>query len=177
MNTSAVSTRFTSPKLPEYDHTQRSPLPWLVVGPALAVLGIAYYAVAPDPQAAVGLAIVAAIVVVTSLSFGWLRVIDEGESLLLRFGPAPLFRKRLRYETIEKVERDRSSILDGWGIHWIPLRGWTFNVWGRDCVRLTLTGDRTIRIGTDDSIGLARFLGTKLGSRSAPWSKPPRPSQ
>lgn len=123
MNTSGASTRFTPPELPEYDHTQRSHLPWLVVGPALGVRGIAYLAVTPDPQAAAGVAIVAAIVVVTSLSFGWLRVIDEGESLLLRVGPALLFHKRFHYETLVKVEFDRSSILDGWSIHRMPLRG------------------------------------------------------
>jgi hypothetical protein len=45
----------------------------------------------------------------------------------------------------------------------VPGRGWTYNLWGFDCVRLTFKNGRTVRVGTDDPIGLAAFLQPKLG--------------
>ncbi len=95
-------------------------------------------------------------------SFRSLRVVDEGEALAVRFGPLPLLRKRFRYADIQSADPDRTSLVDGWGIHWVPGRGWTYNLWGFECVRLTLRGGRTVRIGTDDSEGLAQFLERKL---------------
>ena len=111
---------------------------------------------------------VAAIIIAVAFSFRWLRVVDDGECLLLRFGPIPLFHKRFRYDRIVRAERDRTWILDGWGIHWVPGRGWTYNVWGRDCVRLTLAGGRTARIGTDDPEGLVRHLTPKANAPTTP---------
>jgi hypothetical protein len=95
-------------------------------------------------------------------SFRSLRVVDNGQSLALRFGPLPLFRKRIRYADIRSAEPDRTTVCDGWGIHWVPGRGWTYNLWGFDCIRLTLAGGRTIRIGTDEPDELAAFLNRKL---------------
>ena len=60
------------------------------------------------------------------------------------------------------AEPDRSNVIDGWGIHWVPGRGWTYNLWGFDCVRLTLAGGRTIRVGTDDPRSLAQFVQTRI---------------
>ncbi len=88
---------------------------------------------------------------------------DEGEYLALRFGPLPFLRKRIRYADITGVEIGRTSILDGWGIHFMPGRGWTYNVWGFACVKLTLAR-KIIRVGTDDAEGLAKFLREKIGS-------------
>ena len=88
---------------------------------------------------------------------------DEGEWLALRFGPLPLLRKTIRYADITGVEIGRTRIIDGWGIHFMPGRGWTYTVWGFSCVKLTL-GRKFIRVGTDDAQGLARFLAEKTGS-------------
>jgi hypothetical protein len=41
-------------------------------------------------------------------------------------------------------------------------RGWTYNIWGFGCVKLTL-GRKVIRVGTDDADELAKFLGEKSG--------------
>jgi hypothetical protein len=100
--------------------------------------------------------------VLTAAMFMWLRIRDEGEYLALRYGPLPLIRKRFRFADITAVEPGRSSILDGWGIHWMPGRGWTYNLWGFRCVTLRL-GAKTVRIGTDDPEGLALFLRMKVG--------------
>ena len=55
-------------------------------------------------------------------------------------------------------------LLEGWGIHWTPGRGWTYNIWGYDCVKLSL--DRgTIRVGSDDVENLVSFLRERIGQR------------
>jgi hypothetical protein len=88
-------------------------------------------------------------------------VYDAGDALVLRYGPVPMLGKRVPYDRIAAVERDRTRFIDGWGVHWVPFRGWTYNLWGYDCVRLTLTRGRTLRIGTDDPEGLSQFLQEK----------------
>ena len=47
-------------------------------------------------------------------------------------------------------------------IHCIPGRGWTYNLWGFDCV-VVRQGNKTTRVGTDDVAGLLAFLRTKVG--------------
>ena len=71
-----------------------------------------------------------------------------------------MFGKRIPYGEITAVEADRTKFLDGWGVHWVPGRGWTYNIWGYDCVKLTL-GKRVIRVGSDDVGNLLGFLRTK----------------
>ncbi len=105
--------------------------------------------------------------VIIAFSFRQLRIRDEGERLAIRFGPLPLFWKRFAYADLASVDRDKTRWIDGWGIHWIPLRGWTYNLWGFCCVRLTLRDGRTIRLGTDDPEGLVEFLRGILQVRSS----------
>ena len=93
--------------------------------------------------------------------FTQLRVRDEGVRLAVRYGPLPVFRKLIYYETIEIAEVARSSVIDGWGIQWVPGRGTTFNLWGFDCVLLHLKNGSKLRIGTDDPDGLAGFLQSR----------------
>lgn len=67
---------------------------------------------------------------------------------------------------MQQIRRARSKLIDGWGVHWLPGRGWTFNLWGRDCVEGN-TARRRLRIGTDDPEGLANFLTERTGVASA----------
>ena len=106
--------------------------------------------------------IVAAVFALCGLMFGSLTIRDQGRWLALRFGPLPLIRKRICYADITGVEIGRTKIIDGWGIHYMPGRGWTYNLWGFDCVKLNL-GRKIIRIGSDDAANLARFLREKTG--------------
>jgi hypothetical protein len=108
------------------------------------------------------LIVVGATVLVAALAFGHLTIRDEPEHLALRYGPLPLFRKRIPYEAITSVEPDRSSLIDGWGIHFVPWRGWIYNLWGFDCVKIQL-GRRTIRVGSDDVDNLVDFLRHRIG--------------
>ncbi len=105
--------------------------------------------------------VIAAIFVLCALMFGSLTIRDEGEWLALRYGPLPVLRKRIRYADITSVEPGRTSIIDGWGIHYIPGRGWTYNLWGFGCVKLSL-GRKIVRVGTDDVDNLVRFLRGKV---------------
>jgi len=49
-----------------------------------------------------------------------LTVCDEGDRLAICFGPLPLFQRRFQYDDILGVEIGRTTIMDGWGIHWTP---------------------------------------------------------
>jgi hypothetical protein len=162
MSNLATDKLFTAHQ-PEYDHTQSAPLYWTAVAVALVMLFVAI--LANDRQATAALLLAGVLIMTLSLTFRSLRVVDEGDALAIRFGPLPLWRRRIRYERIASVAEDRTSLVDGWGIHWVPGRGWTYNLWGFDCVRLTLTNDSTVRIGTDDPEGLAKFLAGRCAAQ------------
>ena len=148
----------------QYSHTQKAPLHLLLFGIACLLLAIAVRNT-EQPAAATITALVAGMFLVLALSFRSLTVSDQGEWLSVRFGPLPLFGKRVPYSAITTVEAGRSSIIDGWGIHWLPMRGWTINLWGFQCAVLHL-GKRIIRIGTDDVEGLVHFLQHKTAHPS-----------
>jgi hypothetical protein len=145
-----------------YNHTQPGRWHYVLFTFTLAILVGSYLARSQPPLGLILLAM-AAIFAFCGLLVGSLTISDEGEWLALRFGPLPLISKRVRYADITGVEIARTRIIDGWGIHYFPGRGWTYNVWGFDCVKLTL-GQKIIRVGTDDAEGLAEFLRAKIGS-------------
>jgi hypothetical protein len=142
-----------------YRHTQKAPVFLLLLGIGILLLVLAWQSPAPLPgfvRLAIGL-----LFLFFALSFAQLTVEDEGDYLAVRFGPLPVFRKRIAYAEIKAVERSRSSALDGWGIHYVPGRGWTYNLWGFDCVKLQVNG-RVIRVGSNDADELAAFLQEKI---------------
>jgi hypothetical protein len=147
-----------------YDHTQRAPLHWLLYPPAGFLLAMGWLNRGQGVFAVV-LFGAAALMLALAFSFQQLTVRDEGSWLAIRYGPLPVFRTRISYAEISSVERGRSSWIDGWGIHWIPGRGYTYNLWGFECVKLELRG-RTVRIGTDDAEELIAFLKTKMPQKA-----------
>lgn len=142
-----------------YEHTQRAPLHWLLSLPAAILLATAWLN-RGQPLTALILGAVAVIVLGIGCCFQHLTIRDEGESLAVRYGPLPIFRTRIAYADIARAQRGRTTWLDGWGIHWIPGRGYTYNLWGFACVELEVR-DRIIRLGSDDVEGLLAFLQTK----------------
>jgi hypothetical protein len=143
-----------------YNHTQPGHWQFVLFAAALVVLGCA---IPPtQPPLTIILLVSAAILVLCGMAFGSLTISDEGNHLALRFGPLPLLHKTIRYADITAVELGRTSILDGWGIHYILGRGWTYNLWGFACVKLTL-GRKVIRVGTDDADELAKVIREKMG--------------
>ena len=151
-----------------YDHKQPSSIfsrslfvAGLVVAPMMLV---AMWGLFPDPIfVMVGF-------VFSCLILGYiachlsLRVRDEGDCLVLRFGPIPLFFKRFWYVETTAVEPSRFTIFDGWGVYYrgyTSLWGWTYSVGGFGFVKVQM-GRQTVRIGTDDVEGLVAFLRTKI---------------
>ena len=98
---------------------------------------------------------------VQAASFHHLTVEDEIDRLRIRFGPLPLFQRTILYENMLSVEVDRTTILEGWGIHLSPRGGWVWNLWGRDCIVLKLKKG-TLRVGTDDVENLAAFVKSRI---------------
>jgi len=145
----------------DYDHTQRGALRTLLDLSAGLMFVMAWLSRAVRVPALI-LVGTGAVFLALGLCFRELTIRDAGDHLRVRFGPLPLFGTRIRYDEITAVEPARTSWLDGWGIHWLPGRGWTYNIWGFDCVRLTV-GGRTISVGTDDVDNLVRFLREKTG--------------
>lgn len=108
--------------------------------------------------------LVAGIVGGITLCFTSLTIYDGGDALVVQFGPIPLLRKRIPYKAITRVEKGRTTLLDGWGIHYRLGWGWTYNVWGFDCVRV-FCGKKVYNLGTDDPDGLLAFLQEQISSR------------
>jgi hypothetical protein len=143
---------------PAYSHTQKAPLCLILYGSALLSFAVAW-ALPPVPHfpntlIAFGIGLFLALL---GPMFHHLTVIDRGEFLAIQFGPVTLFRRKVWYAEIEKVEVGRTLLLDGWGIHYSLRGGWVWNLWGRDCVVVHLKKG-VLRIGTDDAENLARFL-------------------
>ncbi len=145
----------------EYQHTQTGWWHRVFLAVAAVMLAGAWLAHGGDLAARGVVLAVAGVLLFCAMIFASLTVRDEGQWLALRFGPLPLLRKRIRYAEITAVEPARSAVIDGWGIHYILGRGWTYNLWGFGCVKLTL-GKKVIRVGTDDVENLAQFLRGKV---------------
>lgn len=146
-----------------YRHTQKGPWSLLLYVLATMFLTVCWYA--PLLPLQITFLITGILMFPLGMSFHHLTVADEGDRLAIRFGPLPLFRKRISYSDIDAVEKGRTMILDGWGIHLSLRGGWVWNIWGRDCVVIRLK-QGIIRVGTDDPDGLAEFLKGRVSERS-----------
>ena len=143
-----------------YRHVQESPFHWLLHLLA-AFLFFVVWQTQKDPAPTIVAAVAAFAVLFFALSIRTLTISDQGEYLDVRYGPLNLLGTKIAYRDITAVEPGKTSVIDGWGIHFIPFRGWTFNLWGFECVRISL-GAKVIRIGTDDSANLAAFLRERM---------------
>ncbi len=145
-----------------YEHTQRGPWHVLLFLVAAGCL-VGGWVLRHEPMGHYICLGVGLVMIMTGLGFMQLTVRDEQDALALRFGPLPLFYTRIPYKNIRQVQPGRTILLDGWGIHYFPGRGTTFNIWGFDCVRVELD-KRTIRIGTNDVENLVAFLQSRMPS-------------
>jgi hypothetical protein len=147
--------------VPGYSHTQKAPL-CLIVYAAAVWLFVGAWLVQGEPVVALVLVGGAVLMALLASAFHYLTIEDGGEHLAIRFGPLPVFHRRVRYADIERVEIGRTLILEGWGIHMSVRGGWVWNLWGRDCVVVHLLRKGVLRIGTNDAANLARFLQGKI---------------
>ena len=144
----------------QYHHTQKAPLYLGLLAVAVGLVVNAWFV--REPQWVLILLLSVAVgFVFLALSFRHLTIRDQGDALAIEFGPLPVFRTQIPYAAIKTVEAGRSALIDGLGIHYIPGRGWTYNLWGADCVVVRLA-DRTVRVGTNDQAELLAFLQTKI---------------
>ena len=144
----------------QYRHTQRGWVHYVLYGTALLMLGVAWF-VRGDPLAfwiPIGTGLLTGAL---GPAFHHLTVCDEVDCLVVRYGPLPLFGKRIRYDEITQIDADRMTLLDGWDNPYFLRRGWTYNIHGFDCVKLTLRR-RVIRVGSDDVENLVEFLRTRM---------------
>ncbi len=151
-----------------YEHTQTAPLFVLLIAVAISMF-VAAIAI-PELMVRSLLYVSGGMMLLFAASFRQLTVRDESDCLLISFGPLPLFRRRVVYAEMETAKRGRSTLLDGWGIHISPSGGWTWNLWGYDCVDVCYRrGDRLkkLRIGTDDPAGLEAFLNEQIGNQES----------
>jgi len=144
-----------------YHRTQRGP--WGVMCCAFAAAFLTASWTLPIPAPSLVLFATGIFTFLLAASFHQLTVADQSDYLAIRFGPLPLFRKRIFYDDIREVKKGRTTFLDGWGIHWSPWGGWVWNIWGRDCVVIRLKRG-IIRVGTDDPDGLADFLKNRISA-------------
>jgi hypothetical protein len=151
-----------TPSRQSYSHTQRGPLCLILYASAAGCLAVGLATRVTEGIFAAGGA--ALVIAGLAPAFHYLRVKDEGDALAIRFGPLPLFSKRVGYADLEQAEVGRTMILDGWGIHLSARGGWVWNLWGRDCVVLH-TKQGILRIGTDDGARLVDFLQRRLAGR------------
>jgi hypothetical protein len=151
--------------VPAYHHTQKAPWALLIAATGVAsILGAVL--IWQVPVAPVALAVAGVGMLVVASAFRQLTVTDEGDHLLVAFGPLPLFTKRIRYADIRSVEVGRTLLVEGWGVHYSVRGGWVWNIWGRRCVVIHHSG--TTRVGTDDPENLVRFLKAKMSPSSQP---------
>jgi len=152
----------------QYEHTQTAPLYLILVATGIGT----FVGALLIPEQMVQIIFLASGVLMFLLAccFRQLTVSDEGERLLIRFGPLPLFRRHVQYSEIEKVEQARSTILDGWGIHLSLSGGWVWNLWGFDCIDVWYRKGKKlkkVRIGTDETVALAALLNDRISKRAA----------
>ena len=146
-----------------YDHTQKGLLHGLLIALAVLFVAMAPTAHAEEPWAGALLVGMAILFIALAACFAHLRVRDAGDTLEVAFGPLHVFRRRVRYDEIVSAREGRSILLDGWGIHFVPGRGWTWNIHGFAAVELELTRGRRLRIGTDDGARLVAHLKARAG--------------
>ena len=145
-----------------YAHRQKAPLCVLIYALAAVFLSLGWF-VRDAPPIPWLFPPIGLLILVIAASFHHLTVEDHGEVLSVRFGPAPLFRRTVKYSDIIAVEVGKTLFMDGLGIHMSIRGGWVWNLWGRDCVVVHFTNGGTLRIGTDDARALTTFLQEKIG--------------
>ncbi len=138
-----------------YTNRQDSPVFWVPLLPAVVFL-IGGLASVPETVVVILCFSLSALMTFFAFAFTWLQTSDHGDHLLVSFGPLSILRRRVSYDRVRAVRRDRSRLIEGWGIRRGP-RGWIWNIWGREVVELDLDKGR-LRIGTDDPEGLLALL-------------------
>ncbi len=146
----------TEGSVQRYSHTQKIPDKLMTLG---SLAGVALALTPPGLVARVALLGVlgAAGAMIRSLT-----VEVDAEAVRLRFGNG-LVKKSFPLKEISSASPVRTTLLQGWGIHWIG-SGWLYNIYGLDAVLITLRNGGCVTIGTDEPAALAAAINERLGS-------------
>ena len=150
----------TSPNSGRYRHTQTGP--WHFIVFSIGVLQ-AYLSVALRNEAPLNLifGVCAAFMLVLGFSIRSLTIEDVGDGLLVRFGPLPLFKKKILFSDIVSAKVSHTTLLDGFGIHYSLRGGWVWNIWGYPCVHLQLKKGQ-IWLGSNEPEKLLSTIQSKV---------------
>ena len=99
---------------------------------------------------------VAVVLTISAVVFSSLTVRVEGGRLAWYFGPG-IARKSVALAAIARTEITRTTVLNGWGIHYTP-RGWLYNVGGRRAVLVKLRDGSQFLLGSDEPETLERAI-------------------
>ena len=69
-----------------------------------------------------------------------------------------LIKKRFKTKDIVQVLTVRNSWLSGWGIRWLFIGTWLYNVSGLDAVEIIMSNRKRYRIGTDEPNELVKAI-------------------
>jgi hypothetical protein len=98
------------------------------------------------------------------LTYATLTVEVDEKRVVASFGIG-LIRKSVDLADIVRCEVVRTPSWWGWGLHWTP-SGWLYNVSGREAVRLDLTSQRPLMIGSDEAERLKAAIDARLSLHS-----------
>ncbi len=127
-----------------YEHRQFGWFPIAICG-AIAIIAVGMGTLVATPVPVVMGAVLCA--VAAAFSSMVIRVDDAGISWAYTFGiPGGM----LAFADIERIERVKTNVIEGWGIHWSWWHGWLWNVSGFDAVEIFRTARGPITLGTDD---------------------------
>ena len=149
-----------------YHHVQWG---WAVIAGSVAGLGLALLvtmSLSPATLAAVPWLVVAlfGLLALGLLTYATLTVDVDSEEVRARFGIG-LIRKSIALADIARCDVVRTPSWWGWGIHWTP-SGWLYNVSGRAAVRLEMTTERPVMIGSDEAERLKAAIDARLAQRA-----------
>jgi hypothetical protein len=139
-----------------YEHTQVGFVTIIAVSTATVVF-LAFLAAG---RIAVPLAAIAGACVIAPISlalFGTLTVSVDEKRIQLRFGVG-LIRKSIPISRIASFTPIHLRWVHGYGIHWLPFRGWLYNVSGFKAVEIVTSNGKHTLIGTDEPDALCRAL-------------------
>ena len=128
-----------------YEHNQWSLIPIAVFVAVIVAAGAYGGTAATPPQLFFFVLLV--LIVLAAFARMTTRVDDSGIAWAFTLG---IPGSSLAFADIERVERVRTNILEGWGIHWTPWHGWLWNVGGFDAVQFFLRDGRRVTVGTND---------------------------
>ena len=142
-----------------YQHTQRSAAAlFLLCVAAVIPIGLLVTGALATVPIGVRLTVLAASVVmlISAFVFSSLTIAIRDGQLSWWFGPG-VVKKTVPLSTIVSAEATTTSIFAGWGIH-LTMRGWLYNVSGRQAVLVTQEDGKRFLLGTDEPDRLVQAI-------------------